>query len=184
MEYTTNYHLPQWVETDRIQMEDFNEAMRNIETGFESTKNEMTEAEFDAVVDTNLKGTFHMMRHVSRQMMRKKAGRICNISSVAGLMGNAGQVNYAASKAGVVGITKSAAKELAPRGITVNAVAPGLVETDMTKNLTDNNSLADSVPLTRMAKPEEVAALVTFLCSPAAAYITGEVVRIDGGLAM
>ena len=145
---------------------------------------QMGEAEFDAVIGVNLKGTFDMMRHVSRQMMRKKYGRIVNISSVAGIMGNAGQVNYAASKAGVIGMTKSAARELAVRGITVNAVAPGLVETDMTKNLADNNNLAAGVPAGRMAKPEEVAALVTFLASPAAGYITGEVVRIDGGLAM
>ena len=145
---------------------------------------QMGEAEFDAVISVNLKGTFQMMRHVSRQMMRKKYGRIVNISSVAGIMGNAGQVNYAASKAGVIGMTKSAAKELAARGITVNAVAPGLVETDMTKNLTDNNGLAASVPLGRMAQPEEVANLVTYLASPMAGYVTGEVIRIDGGLAM
>ncbi len=145
---------------------------------------QMDEAAFDAVIGVNLKGTFHMMRYVSRQMMRKKYGRIVNISSVAGIMGNAGQVNYAASKAGVIGMTKSAAKELAARGITVNAVAPGLVETDMTKELVDNNGLAESVPLGRMAKPEEIAALVTYLVSPMAGYITGDVIRIDGGLAM
>lgn len=145
---------------------------------------QMGEAEFDAVISVNLKGAFNMMRHVSRQMMRKKYGRIVNISSVAGIMGNAGQVNYAASKAGVIGMTKSAAKELAARGITVNAVAPGLVETDMTKNLTDSNNLAGNVPLGRMAEPEEVAGLVAYLASPMAGYITGEVIRIDGGLAM
>ncbi|MBQ8402309.1 MAG: 3-oxoacyl-[Clostridia bacterium] len=145
---------------------------------------QMGEAEFDAVIGVNLKGTFQMMRHVSRQMMRKKYGRIVNISSVAGIMGNAGQVNYSASKAGVIGMTKSAARELAQRGITVNAVAPGLVETDMTKDLTDNNNLAANVPLGRMAQPDEIAALVTYLVSPAAGYITGEVIRIDGGLAM
>ena len=142
---------------------------------------QMSEADFDAVIDTNLKGTFQMMRHVSRQMMRKKYGRIVNISSVAGLMGNGGQVNYAASKAGVIGMTKSAAKELAARGITVNAIAPGLVETDMTKDLQEAQF---AVPAGRMAKPEEVAALVVYLASPMAGYITGEVIRIDGGLAM
>lgn len=142
---------------------------------------QMSEADFDAVIDTNLKGTFQMMRHVSRQMMRKKYGRIVNISSVAGLMGNGGQVNYAASKAGVIGMTKSAAKELAARGITVNAIAPGLVETDMTKDLQEAQF---AVPMGRMAKPEEVAALVVYLASPMAGYITGEVIRIDGGLAM
>ncbi len=144
---------------------------------------QMSERDFDAVVDVNLKGAFHMMRHGSRQMMRKRTGRIVNISSVAGLMGNGGQVNYAAAKAGLIGMTKSAAKELAGRGITVNAVAPGLVETDMTADLPDDK-LLEAVPLHRMAKPEEVAALVVFLCSPAAGYITGEVLRVDGGLAM
>jgi 3-oxoacyl-[acyl-carrier protein] reductase len=123
------------------------------------------------------------MRHVSRQMMRKKYGRIVNISSVAGLMGNIGQVNYAASKAGIIGMTKSAAKELAGRGITVNAVAPGLVETDMTKELAES-PLLQNVPAGRMGRAEEVASLVTYLVSPEAAYITGEVIRIDGGLAM
>lgn len=145
---------------------------------------QMSDADFAAVVNVNLMGTFHMMRHVSRQMLRKKSGRIVNIASVAGIMGNAGQVNYAASKAGVIGMTKSAAKELASRGITVNAVAPGLVDTAMTKDLVDNNDLAGSVPLGRMARPEEIAALVTYLVSPMAGYITGEVIRIDGGLAM
>ena len=144
---------------------------------------QMDEADFDAVVDVNLKGCFHFMRHVSRQMMRKKYGRIINISSVAGLMGNGGQVNYAASKAGIIGMTKSAAKELAGRGITVNAVAPGLVETDMTKDL-DCGRLLENVPAGRMGRPEEAASLVTYLASPDAAYITGEVIRIDGGLAM
>lgn len=144
---------------------------------------QMEEADFDAVIDVNLKGCFHFMRHVSRQMMRKKYGRIINISSVAGLTGNGGQVNYAASKAGIIGMTKSAAKELAGRGITVNAVAPGLVETDMTKDLA-GSGLLQSVPAGRMGRPEEAASLVTYLASPDAAYITGEVIRIDGGLAM
>ncbi len=144
---------------------------------------QMSEADFEAVIDVNLKGAFHMMRHVSRQMMRKRTGRIVNISSVAGLMGNPGQVNYAAAKAGLIGMTKSAAKELAGRSITVNAIAPGLVETDMTAGM-ETGALADAVPLKRMAKPQEVAALVTYLCSPMAGYITGEVIRIDGGLAM
>ncbi len=144
---------------------------------------QMGEADFDAVLGVNLKGAFHMLRHVSRQMMRKRTGRIVNISSVAGLMGNGGQVNYAAAKAGLIGMTKSAAKELAGRNITVNAIAPGLVETDMTAGL-EAGTLADAVPLKRMARPEEVAALVTYLCAPVAGYITGEVIRIDGGLAM
>ncbi|MBQ2727133.1 MAG: 3-oxoacyl-[Clostridia bacterium] len=144
---------------------------------------QMTEAQFDAVIDTNLKGTFNLLRHVSRQMIRKKSGRIINIASVAGIMGNAGQVNYSASKAGVIGMTKSAAKELASRGITVNAIAPGFVATDMTKDLTDSPLMAQ-IPMGRMASPEEIAGLAAYLASPAAAYITGEVIRIDGGLAM
>lgn len=144
---------------------------------------QMTEDAFDAVISTNLKGTFNMLRHVSRQMIRKKHGRIINIASVAGLMGNAGQVNYSASKAGVIGMTKSAAKELASRGITVNAIAPGFVATDMTKDLTDSPLMAQ-IPMGRMASPEEIAALTAYLASPIAAYVTGEVIRIDGGLAM
>lgn len=144
---------------------------------------QMTEAAFDAVIDTNLKGTFNLLRHVSRQMIRKKSGRIINIASVAGIMGNAGQVNYSASKAGVIGMTKSAAKELASRGITVNAIAPGFVATDMTKDLTASPLMAQ-IPMGRMASPEEIAGLAAYLASPAAAYITGEVIRIDGGLAM
>jgi len=144
---------------------------------------QMTEAQFDAVIDINLKGTFNMLRHVSRQMIRKKSGRIINIASVAGIMGNAGQVNYSASKAGVIGMTKSAAKELASRGITVNAIAPGFVATDMTRDLTDSPLMAQ-IPMGRMASPEEIAGLAAYLASPAAAYITGEVIRIDGGLAI
>ena len=144
---------------------------------------QMTEDAFDAVISTNLKGTFNMLRHVSRQMIRKKSGRIINIASVAGIMGNAGQVNYSASKAGVIGMTKSAAKELASRGITVNAIAPGFVATDMTRDLTDSPLMAQ-IPMGRMASPEEIAGLAAYLASPAAAYITGEVIRIDGGLAM
>lgn len=138
---------------------------------------------FTDVIDTNLRGTFNMIRAVSRQMLRQRSGRICNVSSVAGLVGNAGQSNYAASKAGVIGLTKSVALELAGRGITANAVAPGFVETSMTRSLTDSPLLA-RVPLGRMAQPKEVADMIVFLCSPAASYITGEVIRVDGGMAM
>ena len=144
---------------------------------------QMSDEQFDDVLTTNLRGSFNMIRAVSRTMIRQKSGRICNISSVSGLMGNAGQTNYSASKAGVIGLTKSAALELCKRGITVNAVAPGFVETPMTKELTDN-PLMERIPLGRIAQPEEIASMVTFLCSPAAAYITGEVVRVDGGMAM
>ena len=117
-------------------------------------------------------------------MAKQRSGKIINISSVAGLMGNAGQVNYAASKAGLIGMTKSIAKELAPRGICCNAIAPGFIETDMTEAFQDKPEVLGVIPMKRMGKPEEVAALVAFLASPAADYITGEVIRIDGGMAM
>ena len=144
----------------------------------------MCEADFDAVIDTNLKGTFNMIRHCARLFLRAGRGRIVNISSVAGVAGNAGQANYSASKAGVIGLTKSVARELASRGITCNAVAPGFIQTDMTENLGDNNPLLNSIPLGRMGKPEDIAAAVAFLASDSAAYITGEVLKVDGGLAI
>jgi 3-oxoacyl-[acyl-carrier protein] reductase len=138
------------------------------------------------VVDTSLKGAFNMLRHVAPHFIRKRGGRIVNISSVAGLMGNAGQVNYAAAKAGMIGLTKAAAKELASRGITCNAIAPGLIQTDMTDAMPDGAraALLDAVPLKRAGTAEDVAKLTAFLCGPGASYITGEVIRVDGGLAM
>lgn len=144
----------------------------------------MKDEDFDAVLDTNLKGAFNMIRACYSGFIRKKSGRIINISSVSGIMGNAGQANYSASKAGVIGLTKSVARELASRGITCNAVAPGFIQTDMTENLGDNNPLLNSIPLGRMGKPEDIAAAVTFLASDSAAYITGEVLKVDGGLAI
>ena len=141
----------------------------------------MKEEAYDAVLDTNLQGAFNMTRHVTPLFLRAKEGCIINISSVSGLMGNAGQCNYAASKAGLIGLTKSVARELAPRGVTCNAVAPGFIETDMTENLHDS-PLAASIPLGRMGKPEEVAETVAFLAQ--SAYITGEVIKVDGGIAM
>lgn len=144
----------------------------------------MKDEDFDAVLDTNLKGAFNMIRACYSGFIRKKSGRIINISSVSGIMGNAGQVNYSASKAGVIGLTKSVARELASRGITCNAVAPGFIQTDMTENLGDNNPLLNSIPLGRMGKPEDIAAAVAFLASDSAAYITGEVLKVDGGLAI
>lgn len=144
----------------------------------------MKDEDFDAVLDTNLKGAFNMIRACYSGFIRKKSGRIINISSVSGIMGNAGQANYSASKAGVIGLTKSVARELASRGITCNAVAPGFIQTDMTENLCDNNPLLNSIPLGRMGKPEDIAAAVAFLASDSAAYITGEVLKVDGGLAI
>lgn len=144
----------------------------------------MKDEDFDAVLDTNLKGAFNMIRACYSGFIRKKSGRIINISSVSGIMGNAGQANYSASKAGVIGLTKSVARELASRGITCNAVAPGFIQTNMTENLGDNNPLLNSIPLGRMGKPEDIAAAVAFLASDSAAYITGEVLKVDGGLAI
>ena len=144
----------------------------------------MKDEDFDAVLDTNLKGAFNMIRACYSGFIRKKSGRIINISSVSGIMGDAGQANYSASKAGVIGLTKSVARELASRGITCNAVAPGFIQTDMTENLGDNNPLLNSIPLGRMGKPEDIAAAVAFLASDSAAYITGEVLKVDGGLAI
>ena len=144
----------------------------------------MKDEDFDAVLDTNLKGAFNMIRACYSGFIRKKSGRIINISSVSGIMGNAGQANYSASKAGVIGLTKSVARELASRGITCNAVAPGFIQTDMTENLGDNNPLLNSIPLGRMGKPEDIAAAVAFLASDSAAYITGEVLKVDSGLAI
>lgn len=146
----------------------------------------MKESDFDAVVDTSLKGAYNMLKHIVPHFIKKRFGRIVNISSVAGLMGNAGQVNYAAAKAGLIGLTKAAAKELAPRGITCNAIAPGLICTDMTDAMQADarEALLSAVPLKRAGTADEVAALAAFLCGPHAGYITGEVIRVDGGLAM
>lgn len=146
----------------------------------------MSEEEFDQVLDTNLKGTFNTIRHVSRQMLKQRSGKIINISSVSGVLGNAGQANYAASKAGVIGLTKTMARELASRGITVNAVAPGFVDTEMTEVLKEEvkEAAVAQIPLKRFGKPEEIAAAVAFLASEKADYITGQVIHVDGGMAI
>ena len=146
----------------------------------------MKEDDFDAVIDTNLKGAFLCMKAVARQMMKQRYGRIVNLSSVVGLRGNAGQVNYAASKAGIIGMTKSLAKELASRGVTVNAVAPGFMETDMTAAMPEAAKTATlaAIPMGRMGAAEDVAKTVAFLASEEAGYITGQVIAVDGGMSM
>lgn len=146
----------------------------------------MTEEDFDAVIDTNLKGTFNTMKHMYRPFLKQKAGRIINLSSVTGILGNAGQANYAASKAGVIGLTKSMARELASRNITVNAVAPGYIDTDMTQAMTDaaREATVAQIPLKRVGTTRDVAEAVAFLASDRASYITGQVLSIDGGMAM
>ncbi len=146
----------------------------------------MTEEDFDAVIDTNLKGTFNTMKHMYRPFLRQKAGRIINLSSVSGILGNAGQANYAASKAGVIGLTKSMARELASRNITVNAVAPGFIDTDMTQAMTDTarEAAVAQIPLKRVGTTRDIAEAVAFLASDKAAYITGQVLSVDGGMAI
>ncbi len=146
----------------------------------------MTEEDFDAVIETNLKGVFHCMKQVSKQMLKQKAGRIINISSISGIIGNAGQANYCAAKAGVIGMTKALARELGSRGITVNAVAPGFIVTDMTDKLPDavKESMAAQIPLKRFGEVEDIAETVAFLASEKAAYITGQTIQVDGGMGM
>ncbi|MCL1991136.1 MAG: 3-oxoacyl-[acyl-carrier-protein] reductase [Defluviitaleaceae bacterium] len=146
----------------------------------------MADADFDDVIDVNLKGVFYLTKAVSKLMFKKRQGKIINITSVSGVTGNVGQANYAASKAGVIGLTKTVAKELAPRGINVNAVAPGFIQTDMTDVLGEDLKvkITENVPLKRLGTPDDIANMVGFLVSEAANYVTGQVFHVDGGLVM
>jgi 3-oxoacyl-[acyl-carrier protein] reductase len=146
----------------------------------------MSEEEWDSVININLKGTFNFCKAACRQMLGQREGKIINIASIVGVIGNAGQANYSASKAGVIGLTKTLAKEFASRNIQVNAIAPGFIDTDMTQKLTPEQReiLLSAIPMKRIAKPEEIAKVVVFLASPAASYITGQVLNVDGGLVM
>lgn len=144
----------------------------------------MKESDFDDVIAVNLKGAFNMIRHVTPLMMRNKGGKIINISSIAGLMGNPGQANYAASKAGLIGLTKTVARELAGKDITCNAIAPGFIQTEMTKSFDETNPFVASIPMKRMGSVEDIAATAAFLAGSSADYVTGEVIRVDGGLAI
>ncbi len=146
----------------------------------------MKEEEFDQVIETNLKGVFNCLKSVTRPMMKQRYGRIINISSVIGVIGNAGQVNYSAAKAGIIGMTKSAARELASRGITVNCIAPGFIDTEMTHQLSDEvrSEYEKGIPLARLGRPEDIAMAVVFLASEGATYMTGQTLHVDGGMYM
>lgn len=146
----------------------------------------MSEQEFDDVITTNLKGAFNTIKHASRYMLKQRSGKIINISSVSGITGNAGQANYSAAKAGIIGMTKAVAKELASRNITVNAVAPGFIQTDMTDALSDaiKEKVEDTIPLKKMGQPGDIAKMVSYLASSQGDYVTGQVFQVDGGIAI
>ena len=146
----------------------------------------MSEQDWDAVIDTNLKGTFNCTKAVTRTMLKQRSGKIVNMASVMGLIGNLGQANYSASKAGIIGLTKTTAKELGSRGINVNAIAPGFIQTAMTDELSESvrNTIASQIPMSRLGTPEDVAKLVLFLCTDDSSYITGQVINVDGGMVM
>jgi 3-oxoacyl-[acyl-carrier protein] reductase len=175
--------LVEWVESE---LGDIDALVNNAGVTRDTLIARMSDEDWDAVLDTNLRGTFHMCRAVARKMLRRRAGSIVNLTSVVGLHGNAGQVNYAASKAGIVGLTKSLAKELGNRGVRANAIAPGYIDTELTGVLSDEvrNLILGNTPLGRLGTPEDVAGAVRFLCSDEAGFVTGEVLLVDGGLGM
>ena len=188
------------VQADVRDADSINEAFKTIESEFgpvevlvanagitrDNLIMKMSEEDFDAVIDANLKGCFNTIKAVSRQMLKQRAGRIINITSVSGILGNAGQANYAASKAGIIGLTKTMARELASRGITVNGIAPGFVDTEMTQVLSDEvkEAATKQIPLGRFGKPEDIANMAAYLASEKAAYMTGQIISVDGGMAI
>ena len=176
----------EWTEEVRAEFGSVDVLVNNAGITKDGLLMKMKDEDLDAVLDVNLKGSFYMMREASKIMLKQKSGKIVNISSVVGVMGNAGQVNYSATKAGVIGMTKSLARELAGRRINVNAVAPGMIETDMTKAMSDKarEAVIAGIPFKEMGKPEEIASVVSFLAGEDSNYITGQVICADGGMSI